>query len=90
MTIVIADARTTIKRLEMAIAFLSKAGHDMNRAMQMAESIWQNGCPEDANAIGFLMIVARQGSPLHWTYECECGAVPADFWGDNEEPDLPF
>ena len=90
MTIVIADARTTIKRLEMAIAILNKAEHDMSRAMQMTESIWQNGCPEDANAIGFLMIVARQGIPLHWIYECECGAAPADFWGDDEEPDLPF
>lgn len=86
----IADARTAIQRLEMAIAFLNKADHDLPEAMQMTKSIWQDGCPEDANAIGFLMMVARHGMPMHWIFECDCTPEPSDFLGDDEEPDHPF
>lgn len=76
------DMRTAIRRLELAMAFLSECDGDWYVAYEMARGTWEDGCEEDWAAIRDLIVIATHGPPDQFSYIKP--DYPKDWDHDNE------
>ena len=62
------DMRTAIRRLELAIAFLSRCEGDWFEAWDRVRNTEPGACKDDWDAIADLIVVATHGAPDHFSY----------------------